>query len=58
MKVCLEGSEDMDWVDNEKDEWVLWDIKRLSLRVEILERQYWKDRRREHLKLRLWQVAD
>lgn len=48
----------MDWVDNEKDEWVLWDIKRLSLRVEILERQYWKDRRREHLKLRLWQVAD
>lgn len=49
----MEGSEDMDWVDNEKDEWVHWDIKRLSLRVEILERQYRKERRREPLKLRL-----
>lgn len=54
----LEGSEDMDWVDNEKDQWVLLGIKRLSLRVEILERQYWKDRRMEPLKWRLWQVAD
>lgn len=44
----------MKWVeDNEKDQWVLMSIKGLSLGVEKLERQYWKERRIGYLKLGL-----